>query len=351
MKCPKCGYLGFETGNRCKNCGYDFSLMAAAVPVMPELPLRELSPHEGPLLDAPLGTPDGDDGVEDRPEPDLDRLIGVPDADPATWTTDDARSAPADPTPGPARRPTDSRPSTGDLRPTSSDLPLFSLAPDPEDLPLIAAPAGPPRKPVAVRRSAPETPRARVTPDPARLRRSPWGTEARPHPRAPRMPEPALDLQPERSGEPAPPLPETALPGATASAGRRVLAAAIDAALFVAIDLAVLYFTLRIANLRFDEVRLLPMLPLASFLVLLKLGYLAAFTAAGGQTIGKMALGLRVVAADSSHVPIAAAIVRASVLLVTLLPAGLAWVPSLFGAGRGLHDRAAGTRVVPARPA
>ena len=30
MKCPKCAYLGFETGDRCKNCGYDFSLLSAA---------------------------------------------------------------------------------------------------------------------------------------------------------------------------------------------------------------------------------------------------------------------------------------------------------------------------------
>ena len=30
MKCPKCSYLGFETGDRCKNCGYDFSLMREA---------------------------------------------------------------------------------------------------------------------------------------------------------------------------------------------------------------------------------------------------------------------------------------------------------------------------------
>src|SRR5262245_27095635 len=29
MKCPKCHYLGFETGYRCKNCGYDFSLLAS----------------------------------------------------------------------------------------------------------------------------------------------------------------------------------------------------------------------------------------------------------------------------------------------------------------------------------
>src|SRR5262245_53754810 len=30
MKCPKCNYLGFETGDRCKNCGYDFSLLTLA---------------------------------------------------------------------------------------------------------------------------------------------------------------------------------------------------------------------------------------------------------------------------------------------------------------------------------
>ena len=26
MKCPKCGYLGFEHVDRCRNCGYDFAL-------------------------------------------------------------------------------------------------------------------------------------------------------------------------------------------------------------------------------------------------------------------------------------------------------------------------------------
>src|SRR4029077_582454 len=30
VKCPKCDYLGFETGDRCKNCGYDFSLLSIA---------------------------------------------------------------------------------------------------------------------------------------------------------------------------------------------------------------------------------------------------------------------------------------------------------------------------------
>ncbi len=30
MKCPKCGYLGFDSGERCRNCGYDFSLVSDA---------------------------------------------------------------------------------------------------------------------------------------------------------------------------------------------------------------------------------------------------------------------------------------------------------------------------------
>ena len=28
MKCPKCSYLSFEAGERCRNCGYDFSMSA-----------------------------------------------------------------------------------------------------------------------------------------------------------------------------------------------------------------------------------------------------------------------------------------------------------------------------------
>src|SRR5262245_20159529 len=42
MKCPKCSYLGFETGDRCKNCGYDFSLLLSSTsPIDAELSMRE----------------------------------------------------------------------------------------------------------------------------------------------------------------------------------------------------------------------------------------------------------------------------------------------------------------------
>ena len=51
MKCPKCNYLGFETGDRCRNCGYDFSLISHGDPQPLDLDLELRSAHteaEGP---------------------------------------------------------------------------------------------------------------------------------------------------------------------------------------------------------------------------------------------------------------------------------------------------------------
>ena len=48
MKCPKCGYLGFEAVDRCRNCGYDFSLTPSAA--LPELPIRDTA-HEDDVFD------------------------------------------------------------------------------------------------------------------------------------------------------------------------------------------------------------------------------------------------------------------------------------------------------------
>ena len=53
MKCPKCGYLGFETGDRCRNCGYDFSF-SVEPPDAPDLSLRTNSEPLGPLTDLKL---------------------------------------------------------------------------------------------------------------------------------------------------------------------------------------------------------------------------------------------------------------------------------------------------------
>ena len=92
---------------------------------------------------------------------------------------------------------------------------------------------------------------------------------------------------------------------------------------------------------------MLPLVPLAAFLSLLNGGYLALFTGAGGQTLGQMAAGVRVVGDTVSRVSPGQAAGRTLLLAASLLPAGLGLVSVLVDRGRrGLHDRLSGTRVV-----
>jgi uncharacterized RDD family membrane protein YckC len=73
------------------------------------------------------------------------------------------------------------------------------------------------------------------------------------------------------------------------------------------------------------------------------------FTAAGGQTVGKMLMGLRVVgepADPGHHIPFGQAAFRSALTLVSVVGLGLGWVPALFGRGLTLHDRVTHTRVV-----
>ena len=95
-------------------------------------------------------------------------------------------------------------------------------------------------------------------------------------------------------------------------------------------------------------------MPFFAFLVILNGGYLAAFVAASGQTIGKMAARTRVVSADPGarlhdRVTFEQAVLRAAASVVSALPLGLGFLPVLLGAERrALHDRLADTRVVKA---
>ena len=100
-------------------------------------------------------------------------------------------------------------------------------------------------------------------------------------------------------------------------------------------------------------------MPLGVFLLLLNGGYLTMFTTAGGQTIGKMVAGIRVVAdhrggihADDLEAwrDVRRVRVRATRLSRhPCCPAGLGFAAILFGSdGRALHDRLAETRVVKA---
>ena len=275
MRCPKCHYIRFESGDRCRNCGYDFSLTAESV--APDLPIVSTEPI-GPLGDFALEV--------NRPVP--------------------------------ARAPD-----------TASDLPLFSRAP----LERATVPAQPPpRPPLAVRRAAPARERARI-PDTA-----------------------TLDLEfPALSSRRGSILEDEAPAGPDANTAKllpRIAAGLIDAILMGSIDVAVVYLTLRVCGLTSADLRALPPVPLGAFLLLLAGGYLISFTVASGQTIGKMALGIRVVPiperdSGNARVTFGSALLRAVACLVSILTAGLGYIPALFSRDRRtLHDRLADTRVV-----
>src|SRR5689334_19739323 len=51
-KCPKCQYLSFDSGDRCRNCGYDFSLAADSTEF--DLALDKENDPIGPLGDFSL---------------------------------------------------------------------------------------------------------------------------------------------------------------------------------------------------------------------------------------------------------------------------------------------------------
>jgi uncharacterized RDD family membrane protein YckC len=113
------------------------------------------------------------------------------------------------------------------------------------------------------------------------------------------------------------------------------------------IDAVVIYFTMKICGLTVDEIALLPKVPLLAFLFAQNGGYLVAFTA-GGQTLGKMAAGIRVVPADEHEtLDLGRAFLRTFVWMLLAVPAGLGFLTAFFSRDhRGLHDRFAGTRVV-----
>jgi uncharacterized RDD family membrane protein YckC len=355
MKCPKCLYIGFETGDRCKNCGYDFSLLSIAeeaplplAPAPPELAIRpaetatalELSSAldvewAGPIVDRFRDLPEPHEPAMTLAGPEFDEPFSAPPPMPPAVA--------AAPIETPAEAPA---------------LPLF--APDAaDDEPLVKLPATP-RAPLAVRRT-PETPRLRPTPVARAIHEDavlqfvaePDDDEAG----EPRGLEDEID-----SSEAAPfdaPLATFRRPAFHAEAavdaspfGKRLTAAIIDHGILLGIDLVVIYFTLRLTGLTFADWHVLPWLPLAAFLMSVKVAYLSAFTTAGGQTIGKMATHIRVVSDDGGGLDPGRALRRAVLGLVSIATAGAPFLTAITDpARRGVHDRASGTRVIalPAR--
>ena len=307
MKCPKCDYLGFETGDRCKNCGYDFSLTPATPPssdIESDLFLRP--------LDNSADTPAWD-GVFDR-----------------------ARAEPASVAAATMAR-------------AEEKLPLFSPAVDDSDEPLIKLPPAP-RAPLAVRRT-PDISRLRAVPKPvARVETEPVleFAEAAPVVPAPAVVDTTADVRARTVARLAahPVLLEPS------SAPRRLAAVVIDHVVLCAIDLSVIYLTVRMADLPMSGWVELPLAPLIAFLMVVKLAYFSVFTAVGGQTIGKMAMRIRVVTAENRPLAAAGAALRSLAGMLSAVTLGLGYVPALFGSARSaLHDRVAHTRVVTLPPA
>lgn len=85
----------------------------------------------------------------------------------------------------------------------------------------------------------------------------------------------------------------------------------------------------------------------AAFTLLFALVYASVLHGGvGGQTVGKMLVGIRVVAADGGSVGLGPAVLRTVTYVLSALPLGLGFfMAGLRGDARALHDLMAGTRV------
>jgi uncharacterized RDD family membrane protein YckC len=312
VKCPKCDYLGFESGDRCRNCGYEFSLMgdgpieAAAA----DLELRRET-------DAPAAAGDWLAEIEAQYPLASDAPVSL-ESPPSAVVPRAVRRAPA---PAPETR-----------------LPLFTTGSlETPNQPFITLSAAP-RPPLGVRRAA----------DATRLRAVPKAVR-------PASPVPALAFD-EEGRAAGVGLTEAGQARASEDAdravhvggsGRRAGAALLDLVILGGIDLVVVYLTVRMTALSLEAWTTLPLVPLLGFLAMVKVAYFAAFTAVGGQTIGKMAAGIRVVSSKGDPVDAVSALRRTLVAAASAACLGLGFAPALFDSQRrGLHDRAARTRVV-----
>ena len=320
MKCPKCDYLGFDTGDRCKNCGYDFSLVADhAEPGDLDLTFRSSDDKNLPV------SAEWDD-----------KFDGALAASPSSLDVSDVVL----PAPEPATA--GAEPAIVAVERIDMRLPLLAqVLDDVGDEPLVKLPATP-RPPLAVRRT-PRAPRQRaVSKAPRPFAVGPALEFWEEIPEAPIV-ESASDVRARTAARLAAPSPRADVSGA----GRRLGAAAVDHLLLSAIDLLVIYFVLRMAGLPMSEWTVLPPAPLAAFLLLIKLSYFCAFTAVGGQTIGKMAARIRVVTTEDASVDGARAVKRAFAGAASAAALGLGFLPALVGSERrAFHDHVTHTRVI-----
>jgi uncharacterized RDD family membrane protein YckC len=130
---------------------------------------------------------------------------------------------------------------------------------------------------------------------------------------------------------------------------RRGTALVLDLVILGIIDAAIVYLTAQIAGLPMSDVPTLPLMPLGTFVGGLNLAYFVVFTAFGGQTLGQMAMGVRVEGHDG-RLSVGAATLRVIAAAAGGLALGAGWWPAAVRAdGRAVHDRLTRTRVVRVR--
>lgn len=349
MRCPKCHYLSFDPEPRCRNCGYGFS------PEESDLLIRDPEPSNEPLVDLAYRAP----AEESRPSARAVVAASAPAAAeiPRPAAPPSTMAAAEAPRPRPAASFASLTPEPPRTRPApTTELPLFVkalTASEPEDRTIAAveqAPARPQvesRPPLSVRRRA-EAPASRLRGEAALRTPGPLDRD---------LLEDLQRIEDTTASDPAgrgaerPSGLEVPSTADRAGAGKRLAAAAVDAACVGGLAAGVLWITLRWCDLPVARLGVLPALPTSAFLLLVGLGYLLMFTAAGGQTPGKMVLGLRVVGDDTeSETPYALtfrqAVYRSVLTFPSVLALGAGFVPALLGDERALHDRLSHTRVV-----
>lgn len=384
MKCPKCHYLSFDPEPRCRNCGYDLALDDVDVPI-------KSAGEDGPLVDLELRSADHDEDSSPEPRrasPVAASAVVTPPAAPRPVARSVFASAsaprpslydsplparelpPPPPPPAPPAQTQTSAPAAANaetdrqlpeltvfrtappkpaappkaMAPPTTELPLFVKGLSVEEPPAIAVPSEP-RPPLAVRRKP-------VEPAPA----------PRPAPSSPARKLGPLDrdlLEDLQRLERAERRDAAAQARAAASssaddadrvgAGKRLSAALIDGVLLGSLATGIVGLTIRWCDLTWAQASVVPIAPTAAFIALVFVGYLLMFTAAGGQTLGKMVLGIRVVGDDfesGSTLGVGRAALRSFVTLPSVLALGAGFVPALMGDERAVHDRVAHTRVV-----
>jgi uncharacterized RDD family membrane protein YckC len=390
MRCPKCHYLSFEPEPRCRNCGYDLAVPEA------DLIIKPAEPVDGPMVDlnlrapapaasrrgaATLGLIHPARVVAEPVRAMAGAAVGSPKvagrAGTATTEMDDAADSEdlksfLSETPSSIARPAPAKvepPRAAPPRPAhvTTELPLFvkampqdapvataavvavaepaALGRIESDEPLVKVPASP-RAPLGVRRSTPEAPKVRQEPRTTAANRKlgPFDRD---------LLDDLRRVEKEEARQARAETLAAAVASGAAHVGfvKRLLAAVIDTMLLGAITAGVAWVTFKVCDVRPADVGVSVILPLAAFLLLLNLGYLIMFTAAGGQTVGKMATGIRVIgaaeeAATGDRLTLRQAVYREVLTLPLLLPFGAGLLPALFGKGLAVHDRLAHTRVV-----